>query len=96
MFHPVLISERQPKETLEKKFPSLPDLIGNNGCGPDSDADLRDRIQELQLEAALHRTPIVLSYASLAELLLFPDGSWLVFPAERTSYELIIEPPTTY
>ncbi len=94
LFHPVLASERQPITALAPRLSELMSLIGNNGCGPDSETDLHDDVLHTQIEAATRETALVLSYASMAELLVFPDGRWMVIPCTASSYELTTEAPT--
>ncbi len=54
-------------------------LIGDNSCGPDSAQELMADLQQACCDAALLDHPIALSYASLFDLLIFPQGRWLVY-----------------
>lgn len=69
-------------------------IIGNNGCGPDSPAALLTDLDVTRHIATTLQRPVSHSYASLCDLLLFPDGQWLIYgEGGRSSVKLIRHEP---
>ena len=76
----VATPHRRPLAELTKDsaITSMP-LIGQNGCGPDSVEEFWQDIQDtLKLSTSLQH-PISFGYASLFDLLIFPDHRWMLY-----------------
>lgn len=58
---------------------SLMPVLGNNGCGPDSPQDLLNDFHTCLKLASTIQRPVSHGYASLCDLLVFPDGTWLSY-----------------
>ena len=92
---PVLTLQKQPLETFTLALAtSLMPIIGQNGCGPDSPADCLDYVQESLAFAKKWNRPVSHSYASLCDLLIFPDGHWLIYGDGLHSSVTLIRPDT--
>lgn len=87
----VLTFQKQPFSALTLEIASrLMPIIGNNGCGPDSPAALLTDLEVTRHIATVLQRPVSHTYASLCDVLLFPDGQWLIYgDGGRSSVKLI-------
>lgn len=87
----LLTFSKQPLSTLTLDMATrLIPIIGNNGCGPDSPAALIEDLTITLHTAILLNRPVSHTYASLCDVLLFPDKHWLVYgDGGRSSVKLI-------
>ncbi len=63
-------------------------LVGRNGCGPDSWQELVRDLHTAHRKAHKDKEVVNLSYASVFDILVFPNGTFVLVPSNLVRYRI--------
>lgn len=66
----------------------LMDLIGNNSCGPENWQQFIKDLHTAHKKSKLSRECVELSYASLFDVLVYPNGTFILIPPYQVRFQI--------